>query len=79
MWAYGYADLAKLLGVTEQAIRQRVTRKQFDPGDLAAVCRAWAQSEDGLDPFWRQSDSPYAKARAPASEYGRSITVIPRG
>jgi hypothetical protein len=41
MWAYGYAELARLLGTTEAAIRQRVARKQFDPGDLESVCRIW--------------------------------------
>ena len=42
MWAYGYADLARLLGTTEAAIRQRVARG-WDPGSLEAVCAAWAQ------------------------------------
>ncbi len=37
LWAYGYADLARLLGLSEAALRQRVRRGTFDPGDLAAV------------------------------------------
>lgn len=41
MWAYGYADLAKLLGCTEQAVRARVARG-WKPG-LEAGRREWAR------------------------------------
>lgn len=37
LWAYGYADLAILLGTSEEAVRQRVCRGDFDPGDLISV------------------------------------------
>jgi len=43
LWAYGYADLARLLGTTEQALRARVARG-WDPSDLGSVCREWARS-----------------------------------
>lgn len=37
LWAYGYADLAVLLDMSEEAIRQRVKRGDFDPGDLVSI------------------------------------------
>lgn len=40
LWAYGYADLAALFDTTTEAIRGRVKRGAFDPGDLEDVCRA---------------------------------------
>jgi hypothetical protein len=46
MWAYGYAELAKLLGMTEQALRARVSRG-WDPGDLERLCREWAATQPG--------------------------------
>lgn len=44
LWAYGYSDLARLLGVTEGALRARVARG-WDPSDLGRVCAAWACRE----------------------------------
>jgi len=41
LWAYGYADLAELLGTTTEGIRCRVKRGTLDPGDLDDVCRAY--------------------------------------
>lgn len=46
LWAYGYADLAALLGTTEGAVRQLVRRGRLDPKDLRAVCEAWRARED---------------------------------
>lgn len=40
LWAYGYPDLSRLLEVTEGHLRNQVSRRRFDPGDLLAVARA---------------------------------------
>lgn len=45
LWAYGYADLAALLGTTEGAARQAVARGTLNPKDLRAVCEAWQARE----------------------------------
>lgn len=37
LFAYGYADLGALLGMSESAIRQAVGRQTFIPGDLRSV------------------------------------------
>lgn len=74
LWAYGYSDLARLLGVSEGAIRQRVARKLFDPSDMEAVCRAWRLAEEWLDPFWTPSSSPFARIHKP-SDYTRRVPV----
>lgn len=47
LWAYGYSDLARLLGTTEGALRARVARgrrmgKPLDFGDLGVVCLEWS-------------------------------------
>lgn len=39
LWAYGYADLAALLGCTEKAVRHLVARERFDPACLESVMR----------------------------------------
>jgi hypothetical protein len=41
LWAFGYADLALLLGCSEGAVRQLVKRQRLDPRDLASICTAW--------------------------------------
>lgn len=41
LWAFSYADLAKLLGVTEQRVRVLVSRGRLDPTSLEGVCRYW--------------------------------------
>jgi hypothetical protein len=41
LWAYGYADLAELLGTTQDGVRSRVKRGTLDPGDLVSICEAW--------------------------------------
>lgn len=41
LWAYGYADLAQLLGCSESAVRQLVARQRINPRDLSSVCAAW--------------------------------------
>lgn len=43
LWAYGYADLARLLGTTEGALRARVARGAAHPGDMAWVSEQWAR------------------------------------
>lgn len=43
LWAYGYADLAVLLGTTTAAVRQLVQRGELDPSSLESVCRCWAR------------------------------------
>lgn len=42
LWAFGYADLAALLGYSEGYLRHLVADGELDPRDLDAVCRAWA-------------------------------------
>jgi hypothetical protein len=44
LWAYSYSDLAHLLSTTEDALRARVSRGSFSPGNLEEVCRAWASA-----------------------------------
>lgn len=49
LWAYGYADLARLLGTTEGALRARVARGTAHPEDLAWVAAAWAGVRSGSE------------------------------
>lgn len=42
LWAYGYADLAALLGTTEEGVRSRVKRGSLDPSSLESIAQAWA-------------------------------------
>jgi hypothetical protein len=37
LWAYGYADLAKLLRTTEGAVRVLICENRFDPESLEEV------------------------------------------
>jgi hypothetical protein len=37
LWAYGYSDLARLVGKSEDAVRHDVQRGRLDPADLASV------------------------------------------
>lgn len=37
LWAYGYSDLACLVGKSEDAIRHDVLRGRVNPSDLASV------------------------------------------
>lgn len=41
LWAFGYAALAKLLGMKEGAVRQAVSDERLDPADLEMVCESW--------------------------------------
>ncbi len=41
LWAFGYADLARLLGCSEMAVRKLVQRGRLDPLDLAALFAEW--------------------------------------
>lgn len=36
-WTYSYLDLAKLTGLSQNAIHQAVTRGNLDPGNLESV------------------------------------------
>jgi hypothetical protein len=36
-FSYTYQDLARLLGMTEEAVRQAAHRGKFDPADLRSV------------------------------------------
>jgi hypothetical protein len=40
LWAFGYRDYAKLLGTTEDAVRD-MAKRGFDFGDLEQVCAEW--------------------------------------
>jgi len=60
LWAFSVADLAHLIGVSEQTIKRRITAKQLDPRSLADIARAWAkvtlpdvlaEAIDGAEPF----------------------------
>ena len=46
LWAYGYADLARLFGMTPSAVRQAVYRGSFDPGDLESVMQYAARRRE---------------------------------
>lgn len=37
LWAFGYADLADLLGVHPGSVRRLVARGKLDPGDLRSL------------------------------------------
>ncbi len=37
LWAYGYAEIALYLGVTEQAVRTAVHRGHLDPSSLESL------------------------------------------
>lgn len=41
LWAFGYADLSALLGLSEAHLRRMVSKGKLDPRDLRAVCEAW--------------------------------------
>lgn len=43
LWAFGYADLAALLGIGEGALRNQVSAGKLDPLDLESICREWAR------------------------------------
>ena len=40
LWAFGYGDLADLLGVTEGTARRLVSRGLMDPSDLKSIFAA---------------------------------------
>ena len=37
LWAFGYPDLAAFLGMSEDAVRQSVSRNQLDPARLESI------------------------------------------
>lgn len=45
LWAFGYTDLAKLLGLKESTLRFMVCDNQFDPLNLDEVCRQWLKRQ----------------------------------
>lgn len=45
LFAFGYPELAKLLGTTEAALRKRVSRGTLDPSNLEQVCEEWQQAK----------------------------------
>lgn len=49
LWAYSYADLAELFGITEHGVRKAVSRGHIDPGNLESVCRYWLGGIRGDD------------------------------
>ena len=73
LWAYGYADLAKLLGMTEQAVRARVARG-WNPGDLEAICREWVRVADpgvlawARFPVFTPADAAAGKPKDPIAD-----------
>ena len=40
-WAYGYSDIARLLGIQEQTVRKKVSDGKLDPSNLEGLFRAW--------------------------------------
>jgi hypothetical protein len=48
LWAFGYGEVSKLLGLSEWAVRQRVHRGLLDPGDLKSLCMVWLENQEGL-------------------------------
>jgi hypothetical protein len=49
-WAYGYADLAELLGTTEGAVRQLVYAGRLVPDDLRSIIRLYIEwNQDAVD------------------------------
>lgn len=41
LFAFGYLELSKLLGISEDAVRKRVSRGTLDPSDLETLCKEW--------------------------------------
>lgn len=48
VWAFGYADLSKLLGKSQAALRMAVHQGRLDPTDLEAICLEWLRRRVGL-------------------------------
>lgn len=53
IWAFGYADLARLLGCSEAAVRQLVKRERLNPKDLESVCSVWRARVEKRQPASR--------------------------
>lgn len=58
LWAFGYLDLADLFGVKPATVRHWVCQNQLDPGDLAALCKAWLKRR--TDPSWSAANEANA-------------------
>lgn len=67
LWAFGYSTLAKLLGLSENAIRQAVHQGRLDPSDLEMVCESWMHYHPHrarqfvLDLDWREKEDRTAQ------------------
>jgi hypothetical protein len=46
LWAYGYADLAAFIGMTEAAVRKAVQEKRLDPTSLIDIFEVWADARN---------------------------------
>lgn len=44
-WAFGYAAVAELLGVSERTARALVRSGKVDPRKLESLCFAWARRQ----------------------------------
>lgn len=43
LWAFGYADLAHLLGLEQGTLRGMVSQGTLDPGELEGLCQYWVE------------------------------------
>lgn len=44
LWAFGFAEMAALVGKSEQAVRLDVCRGRVDPSDLGSLLR-WVEAQ----------------------------------
>ena len=42
LWAFGFDELGAILGLSALRVRRMIAAGKLDPGDLHAVCEAWA-------------------------------------
>jgi hypothetical protein len=42
LWAYSFADLADLFGISEAGVRRAIAQKRLDPDSIQSICRYWA-------------------------------------
>lgn len=69
LWGYGYADLAKLFGLSESGVRKAIRSGRLNPSDLKSVCRFWAEgalklSPDELESLEQETSIPTATVEA---------------
>lgn len=58
LWAFGYLDIAALLDLKPETVRWMVSQNRLDPGDLAALCKAWLKRH--TDPSWSAANDANA-------------------